>query len=585
VRILTFFLIFYPLKSEAPVTSTFMEARSLHFHTGIDFSTGGRCGLPIYSPVDGYVVRLKVSYIGMGKAVYIQDSAQKVYVFAHLDEFAGPLDSIVKAQQLKTREYTQDLWLEHGRIALRKGELVGYSGKSGYGPPHLHFEMRRGFDVALNPLFYLGIRDSIPPEIKFIDVVPLSPESSIDGLPIPRRLRPKKVGDVLHIQGKFGIEISAVDYVNDRSYETAPYSFKLLVDGDTLFSVRFDSLNFREFGLSRSLYRPEGSHYSRALVRLYPPRGGAMGLESRWPGKAYMPGYHRAIVVVSDLAGNERSVSVPYRMGSSGWRTDEPHWDIVRDGFAVRMSDFGCLLGVTPGRTLTFNGQPVAPLGEAGGYRLFFLGEQGRGVISGSQRREFLLARVTPDSFFLPLKDFYLKASEGTALYSFYIFVMEQEDSLRLSGYSGIATRSLTLLPLRPPLRGRFEIGMRRESGRDMCLVRIHGEKAEFRGNSAKGYSEDLGTFVFLRDTVPPQLARLTGTKGGFYGRVEDPGSGIDPFSLEVTCDGLWIPADYDPETGELKYRRLEPGGHWVEVRVSDRAGNGARFRKYVVVK
>ncbi len=31
--------------------------------------------------------------------------------------------------------------------------------------------------------------------------------------------------------------------------------------------------------------------------------------------------------------------------------------------------------------------------------------------------------------------------------------------------------------------------------------------------------------------------------------------------------------------------RRLEPGGHWVEVRVSDRAGNGARFRKYVVVK
>jgi len=583
---LFFFLSFYPLKYEAPITSAFMEARSLHFHTGIDLSTGGRCGIPVYSPVDGYVVRLKVSYIGMGKAVYVRDSTDRVYVFAHLSEFSDPLDSIVRERQLRTMEYTQDLWFSPGMISVKKGELIGYSGKSGYGPPHLHFEMRSGFEVALNPLSFLGIRDTIPPEIKFIDVVPLSSESYIDGMPIPRRVYPRDSADTLFIEGDFGIEASAVDYVNDRSYETVPYSFKLLIDGDTLFSLLFDSLDFRDFGLSRLLYRLEGRHYSGALVRLYPPDLRRADFQSSWPGAAYGKGYHRIEIVVSDLAGNERKLSIPCRMGPAKWRADDLRWDLEIDGFAVKMSDFGCLLGVSTGKSVTFNGQPLEPLGESGEYRLFFLSEQGKAVIGDGVDREFLLAEVTPDSFFLPFGDFYLRARRGVALYPFFVFVMEERDPPRITGDLEAATRRLTLLPERPPLRGRFEIGLRENGNRDLCLFRIHNnDRAEFRGSASKGYTEDFGVFAFARDTKPPRVVRLVGTRGGLYGRIDDQGSGVDPFSLDVACDGHWIPVDYDPETGELSYRGLKPGGHRIEIRVSDRAGNEMGFSKYIVVK
>ncbi len=583
--ILAFFLSFYPLKFEAPVTSTFMEARSLHFHTGIDFSTGGRCGVPVYSPVNGYVVRIKVSYIGMGKAIYIRDSTQKVYVFAHLSGFSGPLDSIVRERQLRTTEYTQDLWFEPGMISVKKGELIGYSGKSGYGPPHLHFEVRRGFEIALNPLPFLGIRDTIPPEIKFIDVVPLTSESYIDGLPVPRKVYLEDSTDTLFIEGDFGIEASAVDYVNNRSYETVPYSFKLLIDGDTLFSLRFDSLDFREFGLSRSLYRLEGRHYSGALIRLYPPDLRGVDSHPNWPGAAYENGDHLIEVVVSDLAGNERKFSIPYRIGAAKWKVDDFRWDFEEKGFAVKMTDSGCLLGLSPEKSVTFNGQPLEPLGESSEYRLFFLSEQGKAIIGDGMDREFLLAEVTPDSFFLPFGDFYLRARRGVALYPFFVFVMEEGDPPRIAGDLEVATGRLILLPERPPLRGRFEIGLSKDGGRDLCLFRINGDRAEFRGSSSKGYTEDFGVFAFARDTIPPELVRLIGTRRGLYGVIEDRGAGVDPFSLDVTCDGQWIPADYDPETGELSYRGLESGGHRIEIRVSDRAGNETGFSKYIVVK
>jgi len=41
--------------------------RSGRFHVGLDLRTGGRVGARVYAPVDGYIWRVKMAYLGYGK--------------------------------------------------------------------------------------------------------------------------------------------------------------------------------------------------------------------------------------------------------------------------------------------------------------------------------------------------------------------------------------------------------------------------------------------------------------------------------------------------------------------------------------
>src|SRR5210317_1265062 len=78
----------WPL-SEAPVlTSTYGEHRANHFHGGIDLSTGQRNGLPVRAIADGYVIRVRASGVGYGRAVYQLLDDGNTAVYGHLDAFA-----------------------------------------------------------------------------------------------------------------------------------------------------------------------------------------------------------------------------------------------------------------------------------------------------------------------------------------------------------------------------------------------------------------------------------------------------------------------------------------------------------------
>ena len=58
-----------PLGIPLEVAGSFSEVRTNHFHSGIDFRTGGKEGEPVYAIADGYVSRIKISSTGYGKAV------------------------------------------------------------------------------------------------------------------------------------------------------------------------------------------------------------------------------------------------------------------------------------------------------------------------------------------------------------------------------------------------------------------------------------------------------------------------------------------------------------------------------------
>ncbi|MEO6463084.1 MAG: M23 family metallopeptidase, partial [Candidatus Eisenbacteria bacterium] len=148
------------------LTGSFGEHRNSHIHAGLDFSTGGQVGRPVLAPAAGSIARVRTSGAGYGRSVYIQATDGRLLVLAHLEAFDEPLASYVAAVQDSSGQYEQDLWPEGGRFQVRPGQRLGWSGRSGTGTPHLHFEIRRG-DMALNPMRAgLDVPDAAAPELR-----------------------------------------------------------------------------------------------------------------------------------------------------------------------------------------------------------------------------------------------------------------------------------------------------------------------------------------------------------------------------------------------------------------------------------
>jgi hypothetical protein len=113
----------YPFIGQYPITQRFGENPSIYArfgkpgHNGVDWGTP--TGTPILSAADGKIIRVGYDENGYGNYVVIQhDGFQTLY--AHLS-------SVVVSPNAN----------------VRAGDLVGYSGSTGYSTgPHLHFELR-----------------------------------------------------------------------------------------------------------------------------------------------------------------------------------------------------------------------------------------------------------------------------------------------------------------------------------------------------------------------------------------------------------------------------------------------------------
>jgi murein DD-endopeptidase MepM/ murein hydrolase activator NlpD len=129
-----------PLDPPLRLSGSFGEYRPGHFHAGLDFATGGQVGEPVYASLPGRVVRVRASGTGYGRSVYLQADDGRLLVYGHLDAFDEPLASYVAEVQDSAGEYEQDLWPDPARFRLSAGQRLGWSGRSGTGAPHLHFE-------------------------------------------------------------------------------------------------------------------------------------------------------------------------------------------------------------------------------------------------------------------------------------------------------------------------------------------------------------------------------------------------------------------------------------------------------------
>lgn len=155
----------WPLPFGKTLTGGFADSRPDHFHGGVDLRTGPE-PRDVIAPTNGYVERIAVAPNGYGRVLYFRLSDGRTAVFGHLSRFAPAIEKIARSAQLLSETYRIDFATDSTDKSLyfSRGETIAYTGQTGMGPPHLHFEIREGA-VQTDPLANYNPRDTQRPVI------------------------------------------------------------------------------------------------------------------------------------------------------------------------------------------------------------------------------------------------------------------------------------------------------------------------------------------------------------------------------------------------------------------------------------
>jgi hypothetical protein len=239
----------YPTDAFRKMTSTFAEYRRTHFHGGVDIGTGSTTGFKVYAMRDGYVSRIHISPHGYGKMLWVKHADGYYTTYAHLDRFNAEIDARALREQQRLECYPVRIDCEPDEFPVRKGDIIAYTGETGVGTPHLHFEIRDENFNFINPLLCenVNVYDDIPPTIRKIAVSPLDENSLVEGEWRPSVFSVKAVGrstyridEVIQITGLAGFAIDARDISNGSNFRHGVYSHELYVNDSLLYTVRLD---------------------------------------------------------------------------------------------------------------------------------------------------------------------------------------------------------------------------------------------------------------------------------------------------------------------------------------------------------
>ncbi len=240
----------WPTSASKYLTASFCEYRPGHYHSAIDIKTWNQEGFPVFAIEDGHVYRIRVSPHGYGKVIYLKLKDGRFAVYAHLQRFNKALDQAVRRVQLKKQRYSIDWYPTNWPV--KKGEIIAYTGQTGIGVPHLHFEIRDAKHRVLNPLhFYKNqVKDNIPPILQELLLVPLSKTSTVNGSILPKVVKLKKENGIyvleepIYAKGIIGLAIRGFDRANDVYNKYGFYQETLFINQRPVFKARYDTLYF-----------------------------------------------------------------------------------------------------------------------------------------------------------------------------------------------------------------------------------------------------------------------------------------------------------------------------------------------------
>lgn len=303
----------WPIDRSCGLTGNYGELRPNHFHAGIDFSTNNKINLPVYAAMDGYVSRIKVSSVGYGKSVYITHPNGKVTVYGHLTNYETKLNSYVKKEQKKAKQYEIELFPKPDEIKYKAGELIGYSGNSGSSTgPHLHFEIRdEKTEVPLNPALFYNFEDNQAPTVSHLGLYNLADTTNprfLNFYPVTAKdgkLKLKKDTLVLK-QNILGIAFSGQDKFTATGSSNNIYEVQIKYDDKPFYRHQLNNIPFDDAKyVGQFSQMQEKWRFQKCFQSTLFPRGMYKGVANK--GRLFImdTSYHKVNMIFKDEKGNQ----------------------------------------------------------------------------------------------------------------------------------------------------------------------------------------------------------------------------------------------------------------------------------------
>jgi len=312
----------WPLKINNGFSSGFQEFRSNHFHGGCDLRTFQKTGYPVYAIADGNIYKIRMVKRGSGRGLYLKHDDGNTSIYFHLDRFERKLENLLKrVQKAYNKKYIGNYFLKKP-LRYKKGDLIGYTGETGSGFPHLHLEIRDKYYYALNPfkLIKSPAQDKNYPVLKKI-LVRNRGHASINGdigehyFKFHRKaLGHYYVAKPLILSGDVDIILNAYD-ISDTGRHMAPYTVSTFVDDICYFQLQFDRFerdDNNQLGFVYDMYYSNSSSY---FFNLFTQNGFKLEQKKKSFQQVFEGldhGKHVLRVQVVDNAGNISTGVVPF---------------------------------------------------------------------------------------------------------------------------------------------------------------------------------------------------------------------------------------------------------------------------------
>ncbi|TGL56188.1 M23 family metallopeptidase [Leptospira ognonensis] len=554
----------WPVKGFNQITGTFGEYRTGHFHMGQDFSTGGRIGIPIIAVAKGQVTRVQRRWSSIGYAVFVQHEDGMTSRYGHLHKFAPKVvKQILKSKQARRFKDRVDFDIVLPEpLTVSKGELIAFSGDTGVGPPHLHFELYKD-NIYYNPMhFGLGYTEAESVIFDSLRITPQTSRSFINGKNEPLDIPFYNVGNnkfelaespTLFIQGKVGLQISIHQKSNANRLGILAMSMNFgeqILQGFQLSKILKNHSRKNVLLYDSSISRPDGNPFSYFLHT----RDGndLLGM--------YKPDREQGLIDSDTLKLNEPK-EVTVKAKGQGSQEAIASFFLIRDG-----NDYKNIIT----KEWVYNVQ--------------------------FDRYTTFKSKDTKVELFFPVNAVYSKG--------YFEIAAKDEIKIKTNGLNQLSS----VYEIGPDFRD-FNLGYdlyvkvpktQDINSADLYEVFPDGSVKKIKGSSFSSWGQffkvrlrKTGLFVVLSDQTPPNMYLHESMTKSVYPRedfvlllkAKDLGSGIMPEGFDILVDGIRGKAEYFPKDGRVEIFEPEslylPGPHTVLASVRDYAGNWSSTVRY----
>ena len=582
----------WPTSSSRSLSATFGETRAAHFHAGLDIKTWGREGYRVFATKDATLYRIGISANGYGKVIYLKHDDGGYSIYAHLQAFNDSIQHLADSLRLIDYSFEIDQNVEAYGIKVKQGDVIGYTGSTGIGPPHLHFELRDEHMRPFNALeTNLKVKDELPPVFSSLLIEPSSPHALIEGQKVATVIRPKKNAEGYYdygsitVQGLIQLSVDVYDEANDVPNKYAAYELSLIQNTDTLFHSMLSNYDYEhasDMFLDRAIDPSTGR---RRFQRLYIPDGAQVPFYDRRfikPIDSYYP--QTLTIVAKDIYGNSSIAQIdlvapeaytPILETSFTNTSIEQiqNWTWSNDWVSPDSTTFIDLqkeMG-TPFTSSIFHGaKPKSRLIRNNNYQTLYLARLKPGISHSlfSQDRKFRI-NFPKNTFFDPLTTVIPFSSTTNTSNTIQLFPQDY-----ISKHM---------------FRVQYYIDSNEAYNEQLALYKFNRFKNEWNftqseriGNTLYAWNNEFGTYAALPDTLAPVIGEAVAERnetGSWLVKVSviDDLSGIAYRRSRIFVNNQRGIAEYDKEDDVLIYYlpNFEPNDtNTVSVEVFDRVGN-----------